>query len=138
MGELIGVVTPEKNGLMPAGRAFRSISKDNQLSCCLKIGIRNAGETFFGQLSVTEVGGNTAVILIAAIVWNDTKVYCKLVNGVKGNIRSLSYFKEENFISLYINNPAYAKIEFAPFSVNYNSSVEVISSIPTNAVNIEF
>lgn len=138
MGELIGVTTPTKDGLMPRHQAIRSINKNNNIYCCLRLGIYEAGQVLNGFLYVTNVAGEISTIAVSAAVWNSTNVYCTLINGVKGNIGSLSYIKETNSISLYIRMPNYANISFVPLNIYNSSSLETVSSIPSDAINVNF
>lgn len=135
---LLPVATVEKNGLMSKNQAIRSLSKNTGEYCCLKLGIYTAGQIFNGFLYVTDVGGNVSTIAVSAVVWNNTNVYCKLINGTKGNINSLSYIKEADSILLYIGMPNYANIIFAPLNIYNASSLGIVSSIPSNAINVDF
>lgn len=123
---------------MPRHQAIRSINKDNNIYCCLRLGIYEAGQVLNGFLYVTNVAGAISTIAVSAVVWNSTKVYCKLINGVKGDIGSLSYIRETNSISLYIRMTSYANISFVPLSIYNSSSLETVSSIPSDAINIDF
>lgn len=123
---------------MSRNQAIRSINKNNNIYCCLRLGIYEAGQVLNGFLYVTNVAGAISTIAVSAVVWNSTKVYCKLINGVKGDIGSLSYIRETNSISLYIRMTSYANISFVPLSIYNSSSLETVSSIPSDAINIDF
>ena len=138
MGGLIGIASKSDNGLMSRNQAIRSINKNNNIYCCLRLGIYEAGQVLNGFLYVTNVAGAISTIAVSAVVWNSTKVYCKLINGVKGDIGSLSYIRETNSISLYIRMTSYANISFVPLSIYNSSSLETVSSIPSDAINIDF
>lgn len=138
MGGLIGIASKSDNGLMSRNQAIRSINKNNNIYCCLRLGIYEAGQVLNGFLYVTNVAGAISTIAVSAVVWNSTNVYCKLINGVKGDIGSLSYIRETNSISLYIRMTSYANISFVPLSIYNSSSLETVSSIPSDAINIDF
>lgn len=138
MGELIGVATNKKNGLMSKNQVIISINKGNGIYCCLRLGIYTAGQVLNGFLYVTNVAGAVSTIAVSAAVWNNIGVYCKLINGVKGDVNSLSYIRETNSISLYIGMSSYASISFAPLNIYDSSSLETVSSIPSNAINLDF
>lgn len=64
--------------------------------------------------------------------------FCKLINGVKGYISSISYIQETNSISLFVEMAQYANILFAPMTQLYSSSLETVESIPSDAINLDF
>lgn len=138
MGGLIGTATSEKNGLMPKTQTHRSINKNNGEYCCLILDIKNPGEIFSGTLVITNVNGDVSVISVSAARWNANRVYCKLINGIKDNGISLLYTIEENSVLLYIMKIGYARVEFSPYSPLWGSSLTIVDSIPSNAINIDF
>lgn len=138
MGGLIGTATTGNNGLISKNQAIRSISKDSNVYACLRIYIQEAGQIVNGILYVTNVQGVVSSIAVSAAIWNIKTVSCKLINGGKGFISSLSYKIETNSVLLFINMTAYASITFVPFSVYYKTSIEAISSIPSDAINVDF
>lgn len=119
-------------------RVIRAISKGNDVYCRLVINISQNGQVFFGELLVTDVVGNSVVISVSAVDWNSEKIYCKLINGEPGILSKLSYAIESNFICLYIHKSEYSAIRFVPFSEEFNSYLEVVSSIPSYTTNIVF
>ena len=100
LGRLIGVTTPTKDGLMPKNQVCRNIAKINNLHCRLKCNISSPGEWVNGFLYVGSTSGSVSTIAVSVMIWNETKVFCKLINGVKGYISSISYIQETNSISL--------------------------------------
>lgn len=44
LGELIGIASKSNNGLMSRHQAIRSINKNNNIYCCLRLGIYEAGQ----------------------------------------------------------------------------------------------
>lgn len=138
LGELIGVTTPTKDGLMPKNQVCRNIAKINNLHCCLKFNISSPGEWVNGFLYVGSTSGSVSTIAVSVMIWNETKVFCKLINGVKGYISSISYIQETNSISLFVEMVQYANILFAPMTQLYSSSLETVKSIPSDAINLDF
>ena len=138
LGELIGVTTPTKDGLMPKNQVCRNIAKINNLHCRLKCNISSPGEWVNGFLYVGSTSGSVSTIAVSVMIWNETKVFCKLINGVKGYISSISYIQETNSISLFVEMIQYANIVFAPTSIQNSSSLETVSSIPSDAINLDF
>lgn len=138
MGGLIGTATPEKNGLVSKNQIYKAIPKGNGLHFRLILNIREAGQVFNGILYVTTVDGVVSAIAVSAAIWNENRVYCKLINGNKGHVSSLSYIKETNSISLFVNMTNYAQILFVPFTAQYASFLETVSLIPSGTVNIDF
>ena len=90
LGGLIGVTTPTKDGLMPKNQVCRNIAKINNLHCRLKCNISSPGEWVNGFLYVGSTSGSVSTIAVSVMIWNETKVFCKLINGVKGYISSIS------------------------------------------------
>ena len=138
LGELIGVATAKKDGLMPKNQVCRNIAKINNLHCRLKFNISSPGEWVNGFLYVGSTSGSVSTIAVSVMIWNETKVFCKLINGVKGYISSISYIQETNSISLFVEMVQYANILFAPMTQLYSSSLETVSSIPSDAINLDF
>ena len=138
LGELIGVTIPTKDGLMPKNQVCRNIAKINSLHCRLKCNISSLGEWVNGFLYVGSTSGSVSTIAVSVIIWNETKVFCKLINGVKGYISSISYIQETNSISLFVEMVQYANILFAPMTQLYSSSLETVKSIPSDAINLDF
>ena len=138
LGELIGVTTPTKDGLMPKNQVCRNIAKINNLHCRLKCNISSPGEWVNGFLYVGSTSGSVSTIAVSVMIWNETKVFCKLINGVKGYISSISYIRETNSISLFVEMAQYANILFAPMTQLYSSSLETVESIPSDAINLDF
>ena len=83
LGGLIGVTTPTKDGLMPKNQVCRNIAKINNLHCRLKCNISSPGEWVNGFLYVGSTSGSVSTIAVSVMIWNETKVFCKLINGVK-------------------------------------------------------
>lgn len=81
---------------------------------------------------------NLKITAYSVMIWNETKVFCKLINGVKGYISSISYIQETNSISLFVEMVQYANILFAPMTQLYSSSLETVKSIPSDAINLDF
>ena len=121
LGGLIGVTTPTKDGLMPKNQVCRNIAKINNLHCRLKCNISSPGEWVNGFLYVGSTSGSVSTIAVSVMIWNETKVFCKLINGVKGYISSISYIQETNSISLFVEMAQYANILFAPMTQLYSS-----------------
>ena len=138
LGGLIGVTTPTKDGLMPKNQVCRNIAKINNLHCRLKCNISSPGEWVNGFLYVGSTSGSVSTIAVSVMIWNETKVFCKLINGVKGYISSISYIQETNSISLFVEMVQYANILFAPMTQLYSSSLETVKSIPSDAINLDF
>ena len=138
LGGLIGVTTPTKDGLMPKHQVCRNIAKINSLHCRLKCNISSSGEWVNGFLYVGSTSGSVSTIAVSVMIWNETKVFCKLINGVKGYISSISYIQETNSISLFVEMVQYANILFAPMTQLYSSSLETVKSIPSDAINLDF
>ena len=138
LGGLIGVTTPTKDGLMPKNQVCRNIAKINNLHCRLKCNISSPGEWVNGFLYVGSTSGSVSTIAGSVMIWNETKVFCKLINGVKGYISSISYIQETNSISLFVEMAQYANILFAPMTQLYSSSLETVESIPSDAINLDF
>ena len=138
LGELIGVATAKKDGLMPKNQVCRNIAKINNLHCRLKCNISSPGEWVNGFLYVGSTSGSVSTIAVSVMIWNETKVFCKLINGVKGYISSISYIQETNSISLFVEMAQYANILFAPMTQLYSSSLETVESIPSDAINLDF
>lgn len=138
LGELIGVTIPTKDGLMPKNQVCRNIAKINNLHCRLKFNISSPGEWVNGFLYVGSTSGSVSTIAVSVMIWNETKVFCKLINGVKGYISSISYIQETNSISLFVEMVQYANILFAPMTQLYSSSLETVKSIPSDAINLDF
>lgn len=138
LGELIGVTTPTKDGLMPKNQVCRNIAKINNLHCRLKCNISSPGEWVNGFLYVGSTSGSVSTIAVSVMIWNESKVFCKLINGVKGYISSISYIQETNSISLFVEMIQYANILFAPMTQLYSSSLETVASIPSDAINLDF
>lgn len=138
LGGLIGVTTPTKDGLMPKNQVCRNIVKINNLHCRLKCNISSPGEWVNGFLYVGSTSGSVSTIAVSVMIWNETKVFCKLINGVKGYISSISYIQETNSISLFVEMAQYANILFAPMTQLYSSSLETVESIPSDAINLDF
>ena len=138
LGGLIGVTTPTKDGLMPKNQVCRNIAKINNLHCRLKCNISSPGEWVNGFLYVGSTSGSVSTIAVSVMIWNKTKVFCKLINGVKGYISSISYIQETNSISLFVEMAQYANILFAPMTQLYSSSLETVESIPSDAINLDF
>ena len=138
LGGLIGVTTPTKDGLMPKNQVCRNIAKINNLHCRLKCNINSPGEWVNGFLYVGSTSGSVSTIAVSVMIWNETKVFCKLINGVKGYISSISYIQETNSISLFVEMAQYANILFAPMTQLYSSSLETVESIPSDAINLDF
>lgn len=138
LGGLIGVTTPTKDGLMPKNQVCRNIAKINNLHCRLKCNISSPGEWVNGFLYVGSTSGSVSTIAVSVMIWNETKVFCKLINGVKGYISSISYIQETNSISLFVEMAQYANILFAPMTQLYSSSLETVESIPSDAINLDF
>ena len=138
LGGLIGVTTPTKDGLMPKNQVCRNIAKINNLHCRLKFNISSPGEWVNGFLYVGSTSGSVSTIAVSVMIWNETKVFCKLINGVKGYISSISYIQETNSISLFVEMAQYANILFAPMTQLYSSSLETVESIPSDAINLDF
>lgn len=138
LGELIGNATPTKDGLMPKNQVCRNITKINNLHCRLKCNISSPGKWVNGFLYVGSTSGSVSTIAVSVMIWNETKVFCKLINGVKGYISSISYIQETNSISLFVEMAQYANILFAPMSQLYSSSLETVESIPSDAINLDF
>lgn len=138
LGGLIGVTTPTKDGLMPKNQVCRNIGKNNNSYCCLKFEIKSFGEWVNGFLYVADTNGVTSTIAVSATIWNTTRVYCKLINGGNEYIQSISYKKEADSMLIFIKISQYANILFAPMSKYYGSSLETVSSIPSDAINVNF
>ena len=138
LGGLIGVTTPTKDGLMPKNQVCRNIAKINNLHCRLKCNISSPGEWVNGFLYVGSTSGSVSTIAVSVMIWNETKVFCKLINRVKGYISSISYIQETNSISLFVEMAQYANILFAPMTQLYSSSLETVESIPSDAINLDF
>ena len=138
LGGLIGVTTPTKDGLRPKNQVCRNIAKINNLHCRLKCNISSPGEWVNGFLYVGSTSGSVSTIAVSVMIWNETKVFCKLINGVKGYISSISYIQETNSISLFVEMAQYANILFAPMTQLYSSSLETVESIPSDAINLDF
>lgn len=138
LGGLIGVTTPTKDGLMPKNQVCRNIAKINNLHCRLKCNISSPSEWVNGFLYVGSTSGSVSTIAVSVMIWNETKVFCKLINGVKGYISSISYIQETNSISLFVEMAQYANILFAPMTQLYSSSLETVESIPSDAINLDF
>ena len=138
LGELIGVTTPTKDGLMPKNQVCRNIGKNDNSYCCLKFEIKSFGEWVNGFLYVADTNGVTSTIAVSATIWNTTRVYCKLINGGNEYIQSISYKKEADSMLIFIKISQYANILFAPMSKYYGSSLETVSSIPSDAINVNF
>ena len=138
LGGLIGVTTPTKDGLMPKNQVSRNIGKIENMHCRLKCNISSPGEWVNGILYVGSTSGSVSTIAVSVMIWNETKVFCKLINGIKGYILSISYIQETNSISLFVKMNQYAHIVFAPLSIQYSSSLETVASIPSDAINLDF
>ncbi len=138
LGGLIGVTTPTKDGLMPKNQVCRNIGKNDNSYCCLKFEIKSFGEWVNGFLYVADTNGVTSTIAVSATIWNTTRVYCKLINGGNEYIQSISYKKEADSMLIFIKISQYANILFAPMSKYYGSSLETVSSIPSDAINVNF
>lgn len=123
---------------MPKNQVCRNIGKNDNSYCCLKFEIKSFGEWVNGFLYVADTNGVTSTIAVSATIWNETKVFCKLINGVKGYISSISYIQETNSISLFVEMAQYANILFAPMTQLYSSSLETVESIPSDAINLDF
>lgn len=123
---------------MPKNQVCRNIAKINNLHCRLKCNISSPGEWVNGFLYVGSTSGSVSTIAVSVMIWNETKVFCKLINGVKGYISSISYIQETNSISLFVEMIQYANIVFAPTSIQNSSSLETVSSIPSDAINLDF
>ena len=104
----------------------------------LKFKISSPGEWVNGFLYVGSTSGSVSTIAVSVMIWNETKVFCKLINGVKGYISSISYIQETNSISLFVEMVQYANILFAPMTQLYSSSLETVKSIPSDAINLDF
>lgn len=138
LGGLIGVTTPTKDGLMPKNQVCRNIGKGNNLHCCLKCNISSPGEWINGFLYVADTNGVTSTIAVSATIWNTTRVYCKLISGGNEYIQSISYKKEADSMLIFIKISQYANILFAPMTQRYSSSLETVTSIPSDAINLDF
>lgn len=138
MGGLIGIATAEKSGLINSYQVLRRMSKNSNLYIRLKLGLKNIGDHLFGFLFFVDTSSRCSVISVSASIWNSNKVYCKLINGEKGSISSLSYTEDADSISLYMNAIYYGVSSFIPFTINTESCLEVVSSIPGNAKIIAF
>lgn len=138
LGGLIGVTTPTKDGLMPKNQVSKNIGKIDNMHCRLKCNISSPGEWVNGFLYVGSTTGTVSTIAVSVMIWNETKVFCKLINGTKGYISSISYIKETDSISLFVEINPYAHIVFAPLSIQYSSSLETVASIPSDAINLDF
>jgi hypothetical protein len=123
---------------MPKNQVCRNIAKINSLHCRLKCNISSLGEWVNGFLYVGSTSGSVSTIAVSVIIWNETKVFCKIINGVKGYISSISYIQETNSISLFVEMAQYANILFAPMTQLYSSSLETVASIPSDAINLDF
>ena len=123
---------------MPKNQVCRNIAKINNLHCRLKCNISSPGEWVNGFLYVGSTSGSVSTIAVSVMIWNETKVFCKLINGVKGYISSISYIQETNSISLFVEMAQYANILFAPMTQLYSSSLETAESIPSDAINLDF
>ena len=108
------------------------------MHCRLKCNISSPGEWVNGILYVGSTSGTVSTIAVSVMIWNETKVFCKLINGTKGYISSISYIKETDSISLFVEINPYAHIVFAPLSIQYSSSLETVASIPSDAINLDF
>lgn len=138
LGELIGMATYKNNGLMHKNEAFRYTGKPNNLHCCLKLNIKEYGENANGFLYVADTNGVTSTIAVSATIWNTNRVYCKLISGGNEYIKSISYKKEEDSMLIFIEIIQYANIVFAPMPKYYDSSLEKVSSIPSDAIKVDF
>lgn len=123
---------------MPKNQVCRNIGKNDNLYCCLKFEIKSFGEWVNGFLYVADTNGVTSTIAVSATIWNTTRVYCKLINGGNEYIQSISYKKEADSMLIFIKISQYANILFAPMSKYYGSSLETVSSIPSDAINVNF
>lgn len=123
---------------MQKNEAFRYIGKGSNLHCCLKLNINKYGDNANGFLYVADTNGVTSTIAVSATIWNTTRVYCKLINGGNEYIQSISYKKEADSMLIFIKISQYANILFAPMSKYYGSSLETVSSIPSDAINVNF
>lgn len=108
------------------------------MHCRLKYNISSPGEWVNGFLYVGATTGTVSTIDVSVMIWNETKVFCKLINGTKEYISSISYIQETGSISLFVEMNQYANIVFAPLSIQYSSSLETVSSIPSDAINLDF
>ena len=118
--------------------SVQKYSKINNLHCRLKCNISSPGEWVNGFLYVGSTSGSVSTIAVSVMIWNETKVFCKLINGVKGYVSSISYIQETNSISLFVEMAQYANILFAPMTQLYSSSLETVESIPSDAINLDF
>lgn len=123
---------------MPKNQVSRNIGKIDNMHCRLKCNISSPGEWVNGFLYVGSTTGTVSTIAVSVMIWNETKVFCKLINGTKGYISSISYIKETDSISLFVEINPYAHIVFAPLSIQYSSSLETVASIPSDAINLDF
>lgn len=136
VGGLIGIVTPEKNGLKPAFEATVVFQKANNTKACILVNTNHAGETFTALLGISGVSGYTATIIITVNKWNSTMLFAKTLVGTIPDGAKLSYkIDTSGNVNIYINSTAYLLITLKPIST-INASIDTVSAIPDGTISI--
>lgn len=138
MGGLIGVATSDKNGLCKKENAPYYYPKNDNTFARALIYTTGGGQIFVGVLTCFSTNGKSFTILLNAGVWNETKVYAKIINGDKFSNLELLYRNEDNYnISIYIKYTGFIRIDMLSFSY-IGSSIQSIDSIPEDATSLSF
>ncbi|WP_302787321.1 hypothetical protein [Phocaeicola coprophilus] len=139
MGGLIGLVAPEKNGLMHKMRADYTYNKNNNGIARILIKTATESHVFSCILHITGVNGKISTINLIAAKWNMTRVYASLICGEKSGSVSLSYkIESNNNINVYVISNAYLRIDINPLIKSVSSSIEDIESVPDDVIPLSF
>lgn len=139
MGGLIGIATPEKEGLMNMMRADYTYNKKDNEKARILIKTTVASNVFSCILHLTGVDGKMSTVNLIAAKWNMTRVYASLICGEKTVSESLLYKIEANSnISVYVITNAYLRIDISPLIKGVSSLIEYADSVPEDAIPLSF
>ena len=139
VGGLIGIATPEKEGLMNKMRADYTYNKKDNEKARILIKTTVASHVFSCILHLTGVDGKISTVNLIATKWNMTRVYASLICGEKPGSVSLLYKIEANSnISVYVITNAYLRIDISPLIKGISSLIEYADSVPEDAIPLSF
>lgn len=139
VGGLIGIATPEKEGLMNMMRADYTYNKKDNEKARILIKTTVASNVFSCILHLTGVDGKMSTVNLIAAKWNMTRVYASLICGEKTVSVSLLYKIEANSnISVYVITNAYLRIDISPLIKGVSSLIEYADSVPEDAIPLSF
>lgn len=133
MGGLIGIATPEKNGLMPAGQVFTGLYALYSSQVCL---LSTSKYSIAFNVIIWHAWRGMASYHV--LLTNDSaKAVYKVI--ALSNLPSQKFYvtiSDNKIISLYLKNDSVGPMNVAIQPVTYFETIPVVTPLPENAIEV--